>query len=265
MSGLVDVKQHEDIAEVALNRPEAYNAFNLEMITQLARHLTRLATDVSVKGIILYGEGKAFCAGGDLKWAVQFAERPGSSFHTLAAQLHLAITEIRRMGKPVVAAVHGAAAGAGFSLALACDFRVLEESATMKQAYTSNGLSIDGGGSFILPRIVGVARALEIAAFDAPISAQQAAEWGLATTVVADGTARTEATRMLNRLTERSLHSFGWSKRLLNDSFGNSFEYHLEIEREGLSACADHPDGREGLRAFVEKRKPIFPEPAKGS
>jgi len=264
MNGLIDVKQHENIAEVALNRPEAYNAFNLEMITELSRHLTRLATDESVKGLVLYGEGEAFCAGGDLKWAVQFSERPGSSFHTLAAQLHLAISEIRRMKKPVVAAVHGAAAGAGFSLALACDFRILEESATMKQAYTSNGLSIDGGGSFILPRIVGLARALEIAAFDDPIPSQQAAKWGLATKVVRDGTARKEAAQMLNRLVKGSLHSFGWSKRLLNDSFGNLFEYHLEVEREGLSACADHPDGREGLRAFVEKRSPVFPDSSKG-
>jgi len=125
MNGLVDVKQHENIVEVALNRPEAYNALNLEMIPELSRHLTRLATDASVKGLVLYGEGAAFCAGGDLKWAVQFSERPGSSFHTLAAQLHLAISEIRRMKKPVVAAVHGAAAGAGFSLALACDFASL--------------------------------------------------------------------------------------------------------------------------------------------
>jgi len=126
-------------------------------------------------------------------------------------------------------------------------------------------LSIDGGRSFILPRIVGLARALEIAAFDDPISSEQAAKWGLATKVVKDGTSRTEAAQMLNRLAKRSLHSFGWSKRLLNDSFGNSFEYHLEVEREGLSACADHPDGREGLKAFVEKRSPVFSDPVKGS
>jgi len=136
----------------------------------------------------------------------------------------------------------------------------------MKQAYTSNGLSIDGRGSFMLPRIVGLAHAhaLEIAAFDDPIPSQQAAKWGLATKVVKDGTARKEAAQMLNRLVKGSLHSFGWSKRLLNDFFGNSFEYHLEVEREGLSACAYHPDGREGLRAFVEKRSPVLPDPAKG-
>jgi len=258
MGQLIGFRQHGNITEVALNRPETYNAFNLEMVTSLAKHLTELATDSSVKGIVLAGRGKTFCAGGDLKWAVQFSPRAGCSFHTLASQLHLAIVEIRRMKKPVVAAIHGVAAGAGFSLALACDFRVMEKSAILRQAYTSNGLCINGGGSFTLPRIVGLARALEIAAFDRPISAKQALEWGLVTKVAEDGTALEEAISMLNQLAEGSTHSFAWSKKLLTDSFNNSFESHLELEREGLSACADHPDGQEGLKAFTEKRRPVF-------
>jgi 2-(1,2-epoxy-1,2-dihydrophenyl)acetyl-CoA isomerase len=258
MDELIEVRQHENVVEVALNRPKAFNAFNLEMISELANVLIRLSTDSSVKGIVLTGRGKAFCAGGDLKWAVQFSEKPGSSFHRLASQLHLAVVEIRRMNKPVVAAINGPAAGAGFALALACDFRIMEESAVLTQAYTSNGLSIDGGGTFTLPRIVGFARALEIAALDRPISAKQALEWGLATRVVEDGTALKESTDMLNELAKGSLHSFGWSKKLLNESFSSSFESHIELEREGLSDCADHPDGKEGLNAFLEKRKPIF-------
>lgn len=258
MSTLIEIKKHGSATEVALNRMEAYNAFNLEMITQLAIQLTKLATDDSVKGITITGKGKAFCAGGDLKWASEFAEKKGASFHTLAAQLHSAIVEIRRMRKPVVAAINGIAAGAGFSLALACDFRIIEKSAILRQAYTSNGLCIDGGGTFTLPRIVGLARSLEIAAFDNPISAHQALEWGLVTKVVDDSRAVEEAISMLNMLAKGSLHSFGWSKKLLTDSFSNSLESHLELEREGLSACADSPDGQEGLKAFMEKRKPTF-------
>jgi 2-(1,2-epoxy-1,2-dihydrophenyl)acetyl-CoA isomerase len=122
-----------------------------------------------------------------------FPQGPAGAFHLLAARFHLAVLEIRRMAKPVVAAVNGVAAGGGFSLALACDFRVMAESAVLRQAYTSSGLSIDGGGTFTLPRLVGCARALEIVAFDAPIPAQQAAAWGLATKVVADGAAVDEA------------------------------------------------------------------------
>ncbi len=228
------------------------------MITEFAKQLTQLASDDAVRGIIIAGKGKAFCAGRDLKWAVEFSEKAGSSFHTLASQLHLAIVEIRRMKKPVVAAINGTAAGAGFSLALACDFRVMEKSAVLKQAYTSNGLCIDGGGTFVLPRIVGLARSFEIATFDEPIHSAQALEWGLVTRVVDDGTTAEEAKKMLNRLFEKSTHSFGWSKKLLTDSFNNSFESQLELEREGLSDCADHADGQEGLKAFIEKRKPVF-------
>jgi 2-(1,2-epoxy-1,2-dihydrophenyl)acetyl-CoA isomerase len=200
--------------------------------------------------------GKAFCAGGDLKWALGFSVRPGAAFHALASQFHLAILEIRRMKKPVVAAVNGVAAGGGFSLALACDFRVMEKAALLKQAYTSNGLCIDGGGTFTLPRLVGYARALEIAAFDEPISSDQALSWGLVTKVAEDGQALKEALAMAQQLAQRSVHSFAWAKKLISDSFDSSFEYQLEKEREALEACADHPDGRQALAAFSKKSKP---------
>jgi len=258
MGNPVEIRRHGEIAEVMLNRPEAYNALNAELVIQLSDGLTKLATDKSTKGIVLIGQGKAFCSGGDLKWATHFSESVSSSFHSLAGRFHLAVVEIRRMAKPIVAAINGVAAGAGFSLALACDFRVMETSAILKQAYTSSGLSIDGGGTFTLPRMVGLAKALEIAAFDNPISAQQALEWGLVTKVVEDGKGLEAALEMLNELTKKSLNSFGWSKRLLTDSFNNSMETQLELEREGICRCADHPDGQEGVSAFLEKRKPIF-------
>ncbi len=258
MGNPVEIRRHGEIAEVMLNRPEAYNALNAELVIQLSDGLTKLATDMSTKGIVLIGQGKAFCSGGDLKWATQFSESVSSSFHSLAGRFHLAVVEIRRMAKPIVAAINGVAAGAGFSLALACDFRVMETSAILKQAYTSSGLSIDGGGTFTLPRMVGLAKALEIAAFDNPISAQQALEWGLVTKVVEDGKGLEAALEMLNELTKKSLNSFGWSKRLLTDSFNNSMETQLELEREGIVKCSAHPDGQEGVSAFLEKRKPIF-------
>ena len=258
MGKFIEIRQKGDIAEIFLNRPESYNAFNLEMVTELTRHLLQSATDDSVRGIAITGKGTAFCAGGDLKWAVEFSEKAGISFHALASQFHLAVLEIRRIKKPVVAAINGTAAGGGFSLALACDFRIMEKSALFRQAYTSNGLCIDGGGTFILPRIIGLPRSLEIAAFDEPIPSAQALEWGLVTKVVEDGTALEEAGSMLNKLVKKSAYSFGWSKRLFTDSFNNSLESHLELEREGLSDCANSTDGQEGLKAFIEKRGPIF-------
>lgn len=250
--------RHGDIFEITLNRPEAYNALNLDMIMMLGDALASAATDEIVKGIMITGSGKAFCSGGDLKWISQQPGDAGSTLHRLAPQFHLAILEIRRMGKPVVAAVNGIAAGGGFSLALACDFRIMAESAVLRQAYTSSGLSIDGGGTFSLPRIVGLARALVIAAFDQPISSAQALAWGLVTKVVPDSEVRKEGLMMLEGLAKSAMHSFAWSKRLLTESFTNSLETQLELERRGISDCAGHPNGQEGIKAFVEKRKPVF-------
>ncbi len=258
MNDPVLTQRHQDILEIRLNRPDAYNALDLAMMNQLREALSAAAVDDSILGVILTGSGKAFCSGGDLKWISQQAENAGSVLYQLAPQFHLSIVEIRRMGKPVVAAINGIAAGGGFSLALACDFRVMGQSATLRQAYTSSGLSMDGGGSFALPRMVGLARAMEILAFDEPITSSKALEWGLVTKVAADDQVLEEAIGMLERLARSSLHSFAWSKKLLTDSLNNTLETQLELERQGISNCAAHPDGQEGIRAFIEKRKPDF-------
>jgi len=258
MSELAKVILCGETATVVINRPKAYNAFDLDTISTVAEHLVNLAADDTIKAVVITGEGKAFCAGGDLRWASSWPHGPVSAFHNLAARYHQAILEIRRMPKPVVAAINGIAAGGGFSLALACDFRIMEKSAVMRQAYTSNGLSIDGGGTFTLPRLVGLARALEICAFDKPITADQALKWGLVTKVVPDGRSLEDAILMATELTERSLNSFRHTKQLLTDSFGNSFEAHLELERAALRTCAAHADGQEGMQAFLEKRKPVY-------
>jgi 2-(1,2-epoxy-1,2-dihydrophenyl)acetyl-CoA isomerase len=258
MTTLVTSRKDQGVATILLNRPEAFNAFNLEMVEGLADTLTALAVEQDVQAVIISGAGKAFCAGGDLKWVSAFPHGAPAGFHALAARFHQAILEIRRMPKPVIAAINGVAAGGGFSLALACDFRVLSESAILRQAYTSNGLSIDGGGSFILPRLVGLARALEIMAFDRPISPEQALSWGLVTNIAKSGDTLQEATSMAQQLLSGSLSSFGWSKKLLTDSFQTPFEKQIEDERRGLRICAAHPEGKEGLQAFNERRKPQF-------
>lgn len=258
MADSILTRRHGKILEITLNRPDAYNALNLDMMKMLADALLLGAHDDSIKGVLITGKGKAFCAGGDLKWISQQKEDAGIVLHRLAPQFHLSILEIRRMDKPVVAAINGIAAGGGFSLALACDFRVIGESASLRQAYTSSGLSVDGGGSFALPRLVGFARAMEIMAFDEPISSAKALEWGLVTKVVPDDEVLSESVAMLTRLGKTSLHSFAWSKRLMMNSFHTTLEAQLELERNGISECAAHPDGQEGIRAFVEKRKPVF-------
>jgi len=134
----------------------------------------------------------------------------------------------------------------------------MEKSALLRQAYTSSGLSVDGGGTFALPRIVGLSRALEIVAFDKPISSELALEWGMVNQVVEDGKSLEAAINMLKQLSKGSIHSFGLSKKLLTDSFNTTLESQLEMERQGLSDCGNHPDGIEGVNAFLEKRKPVF-------
>ena len=258
MNDAILSQQRGNVLVVTLNRPNAYNALNLEMMNLLAETLSSAATDDSTQGVVITGKGKAFCSGGDLRWISQQPEDAGSVLYRLAPQFHRSVSEIRRMGKPVVAAINGIAAGGGFSLTLACDFRVMGQSAVLRQAYTSSGLSIDGGGSFALPRLVGLARAMEIMAFDEPIASTQALEWGLVTEVVADEEVLPESLAMLDRLTKGALHSFAWSKKLMTDSFNNPLETQLELERQGISDCAAHPNGQEGIKAFVEKRKPSF-------
>ena len=258
MTSSVTVGTNNGIATVMLNRPDAFNALDLEMGVAMARHLVALGSDPRVRGIVISGSGKAFCAGGDLKWAVSRESGVAAAFHELAGHFHLAITEIRRTAKPVIAAVNGIAAGGGFSVALACDFRVMAKSAVLRQAYTSSGLCLDGGGTFSLPRLVGLARALEIAAFDQPITAEQALSWGLATRIVEDGTALAASIKIAEELAQKSLNAFSAAKQLLTDSFDTSFETQIERERKALAACAAHPEGQEGLKAFTEKRKPHF-------
>ena len=258
MTASVLTQKHENILEITLNRPDVYNALNLDMMKVLSETLSSAAKDSSIKGVLLTGKGKAFCSGGDLKWISEQTDDAGSVLYRLAPQFHLSITEIRRMEKPVVAAINGIAAGGGFSLALACDFRVIGQSAILRQAYTSSGLSIDGGGSFALPRLVGLARAMEIAAFDNPISSAQALEWRLVTKVVPDDEVISETLAMLNHLAKTALHSFAWSKKLMTESFNNTLETQLELERLGISDCGAHPNGQEGIKAFVEKRRPSY-------
>ncbi|MHB8780943.1 MAG: enoyl-CoA hydratase/isomerase family protein [Candidatus Geothermincolia bacterium] len=241
-----------------LARPESYNALDLELLDQLARHTVDASKNPAVRTIVISGQGKAFCAGGDLRWIAAQAQGLEAAFHLLASRLHLSVTELRRMRKPAIAALNGPTAGAGLSIALACDFRVMESSATLKLSYPSAGLCVDGGASFTLPRLIGLAKSLELAAFDQPIDAATALSSGLVTRVCADGESRAAALAMAEELRTTSLTSFGVIKTLLSDSYETSWETQLEREREGLGWSSAQPDGCEGVTAFCEKRRPDF-------
>jgi 2-(1,2-epoxy-1,2-dihydrophenyl)acetyl-CoA isomerase len=258
MEQKVRMTKRNELVVITLNRPDVYNALDQELLKGLAEHLLDASLDKTARAVVIAGAGKAFSAGGDLRFVEGFSKGVAAGIYELVTLFHQAVQEIRRMKKPVVAAVNGVAAGGGLSLAFACDFRVMGRSAVLRQAYTSHGLSLDGGCSFALPRLVGLARAMEIVAFDRPISSEQALAWGLVTEVADDDNVLEATTNMASGLAEGSLLAYGISKRLLTDSFDRSFETQLEHERLGIFSCASHPDGQEGIRAFLEKRQPVF-------
>lgn len=255
----VIVERDNDIAIVRLNRPTKYNALNQDLLDRLHTVATELAFDDAIRAVVLTGQGKAFCAGGDLK-AVNEAEpeHPGRAFWRLAGRFHEAVKELRGMAKPTIAAINGPAAGGGFSLALACDLRVMSDAAFLKLGYVGNGLSIDGGGSFSLPRLVGMSKAMEIAFLDEKISAEQALDIGLVNRVAKSDELEEATLELANRLAEMPTGALGRAKRLLNASFQNTLERQLELEREAIAQAGNSEEGREGMAAFFEKRDPQY-------
>lgn len=251
--------RRDDVATITLNRVERMNALDPATCEALRLRLVEAAQDSCIRAVILTGAQKAFCAGGDLRFALDAnPEKPGDSFRALTAILHACIKEIREMPKPVIAAINGPAAGAGFFLALACDVRIMAASAYLRQSNTSHGLSVPAGGSFTLPRLVGLARALEIVMLDEPMSASRALELGLVNRVVPDAALYDEAHKLAVRIAKMPAGVLGRVKRLMNSSYGSTLEEQLAIERQEIAASADSPEGREGIHAFLEKRQPDF-------
>lgn len=254
--------QEGPVATLTLNRPRALNAFDIESIYLLAEHLERIAEDASVRVLVITGSGRAFCAGGDLRSIRKATEGSGGDMEQgledLAAVFHRGIRAIRRMPKPVLAACNGVTAGGGFSLALACDLRVITASGVMRQAYTSNGLCMDGGGSWTLPRLVGSARALEMALLDDLVPAEQALAYGLVSRVFPDESFADEVAALARRLAAMPVGSLGLVKGLIERAFETDLETRLGEEERGIAAQASSPEGREGIAAFLEKRKPEY-------
>ncbi len=249
----------DSIATITFNRPKVLNAIDLSMAEALHRRLSEVERDPGIRAVILIGQGRAFCAGGDLRFALAVnPHSPGDSFLALTQTLHASILKLRQMPKPVIAAINGPAAGAGLFLALACDLRVMADSAYLKQANTSHGLSIPAGGTFTLPRLVGLARALEIALLDEPIPAARALELGLVNQVVPENRLLSEAHQLAQQVASRPVGALGRVKRLLNGAFETSLAEQLERERQEIAASANSAEGRAGIAAFLAKRQPDY-------
>lgn len=254
----VTLERDGALATITLNRPDKFNALDGDVFALLHEAVREVARDESVRAVCLTGKGKAFCAGGDLGWMVSEGEPREEVLFDGAGAFHDAISTIRRAPKPVVAAIQGTAAGGGMSLAMACDLRTMVEGAYLRMAYLSNGMSIDGGGTWTLPRLVGLSRAAEIAMLDEPIPAETARRWGLVNRVYPPESFEHETRALLEKLAEMPTGAIERTKKLLNRSFDNSMERQLEAERRHIARQSASEEGREGMSAFLEKRDPDF-------
>ncbi len=251
------------VATVTMNRPEARNALSMDMRAQMDDEFHRLEFDQSIRCIVLEGAGDHFMAGGDVKNMHEYlgshdAAETQAYFLRRIHALHTIMFSMRRMPKPIVAKVKGAAAGAGVSLAAACDLVIAEESAFFTLAYCNIGTTPDGSSSFHLPRAIGIKRTLEMTLLGDRYTAQQMSEMGLVNFVVPDDDLDSECDKLATRLANGPTHVFGQGKRLMYRSLENEFESQLQLEAECFADCAKRGDYREGVAAFVEKRKPVF-------
>jgi len=246
-----------NIAHITLNRPDNANALDEALARDLAGAALDCARDPSVRAVILDGAGKMFCGGGDLA-AFAAAEDAGRALHAVTDHLHVAITHLTRLDAPVIAAVHGSAAGAGLPLACLCDIVIAARSAKFVMAYTRAGLTPDGSSTWFLPRLIGLRRAQEMVLLNRVLSAEEACDWGLITRVVDDGQLADQSYALAEQLAAGPTKAFGTAKRLLIAAATRDLEAQLVAEAYGIGAAADSPDGQEGMHAFLEKRRPKF-------
>jgi 2-(1,2-epoxy-1,2-dihydrophenyl)acetyl-CoA isomerase len=246
------------LARITLDRPDAANGLSMQMAKELLEVSIACRSDASVRAVILTGRGRFFCAGGDLKGFVDNADHLYAFVKELTTHLHSAMVNFARMRAPLVVAVNGAAAGAGFSMAAAGDIVLAARGAKFSMAYTGAGLVPDGSSSWYLPRIVGIRRTQELMLTNRRLSAEEALDWGIVTRVVEDVELAAEAEKLALQLASGPTVAFGAVKKLLALSFESSLEAQLEHESQAISEAAVTADGREGVTAFFAKRAADF-------
>jgi len=243
------------VGKIILNRPDVLNSFTMDMAIELQTALDECASNKEVRCILLTGAGRAFSAGQDLAAAIA----PGVDIKVIVEkQYNPIIRKIRNLEKPVLCAVNGVAAGAGANIAFACDIVLSAASATYIQAFAKIGLIPDSGGTFFIPRLIGLQRATALMMLGDKITAEQAMHYGLIYKVIADDQLMPDAEKMALQLAQMPTKGLGLTKRLLNASLHNNMEQQLTMEGEIQAAAAKTYDNQEGVKAFLEKRKPVF-------
>ena len=254
----ISLERAKGIGWLTLSRPEALNALDKATGEELLDALEELRDDESVRVVVLTGAGRAFSAGGDLKEMARAGDLPEEHFEELLATLNRTVLTLAELPKPVIAAVNGVAAGLGFNLALAADVRVAARSAEFTQAFLKIGLIPDGGGTFLLPRLVGWARAAELILTARTVSSEEALALGLVNEVVDDAEFESAVETWARRFAAAPTAAIGRVKQLLVHSVTADLKSQLRFEREMQIASGRTADFREGVSAFFEKRAPRF-------
>ncbi len=251
------LKIENNIAFVTLNRPEVFNSFNREMALRLQSVLADCETNEQVRALVLTGNGKAFCAGQDLKEVTTPELNPGFK-KILEEHYNPIIKKIRSIKKPVIAAVNGVAAGAGANIALACDVVVAHEKVSFIQAFSKIGLVPDSAGTFFLPRLIGFQKASALAMLGDKVSAEEAERIGMIYKVVALENFKEEIEALALKMASMPTKALGMIKELLNQSMTNDLDAQLAMESTYQIEAAQSEDYKEGVSAFIEKRQPNF-------
>ena len=247
------------ILGITLNRPDKLNAFNPEMHQRLKAALERARDEPEVRVVLLTGAGRAFCAGQDLaERDVSAGAAPIDLSVTIGSYYNPLVRRMRELPKPIVCAVNGIAAGAGANIALACDLVLAARSASFLQAFSRIGLLPDSGGTWFLPRLAGSARAMGLALLADKLPAEDAERWGLIWRAVDDAQLMKEARSIAKTLSEGPTKAYGLIKKALNASAGNTLDAQLDLERDLQREAGLSEDYREGVAAFMQKRKPVF-------
>jgi 2-(1,2-epoxy-1,2-dihydrophenyl)acetyl-CoA isomerase len=254
----VTVAVADGIATVTLDRPEVANTMDLAFGHDFHAAALAVSTDAAVRAVVLTGAGKAFSFGGDLRGMVASGGNAEAYLRELTSHLHAGLAILARMNAPVIAAVNGTAAGAGVGLVLAADLAIAAQSAKVSLAYTGVGLTPDGATSFLLPRAIGHKRAMELLLTNRTLSAEECLQWGLVNQVVADEELPAVVGKLAARLAAGPTQAFGDTKRLMLASAG-PLEAQLSLESQTIAIRGSSAEGREGIAAFLEKRKPGYP------
>ncbi len=257
MESTILLEKKNGVGIIRLNRPSAFNSFNREMALSFLKEFKNLKLDEEVRCIVITGEGKAFCAGQDLKEVTSPIENPG--FRKILEEHFNPIIEIiRTTNKPVIAAVNGVAAGAGANIALATDFVIAKKSTSFIQAFINIGLVPDSGGTKSITDLVGVAKAKELMMLGSKLNAEEAMRLGLIYRAVEDEEFENEIIKLSERLANMPTYALGLIKKMIHSASENTFSQQLELEKESQLLAAASADYNEGVQAFLEKRKPEF-------